>query len=291
MRAKQIVFGAAALAVLALPGGALEAQLPPHLRDYPLANLKKSGDLVAPFFDGWYDNGDGTVTYQFGFMNRNTEEIIDIPIGPDNNVEPAEFNGRQPTHFPVYDRGGFRGKRERGTFAVTVPKGQEVVWTLSHAGDTYSVPGRATSTAYELSYGAAAFGSLPPRIRFSVDGEESHSTEGIWAERVQAKVGVPVTLTALAQDRGVRERYETEKDIYPVTAAWLWHSGPGEIVFSNESELIDAEGWGTARTEATFTEPGEYVVRLRVDNFEAEDSGFDYVCCWSNAYVPVTVTP
>ena len=24
-------------------------------------------------------------------------------------------------------------------------------------------------------------------------------------------------------------------------------------------ELIDAEGWGTARTEATFTEPGEHV--------------------------------
>ena len=291
MNTKQIVLSAAALAVLALPGGALEAQLPPHLRDYPLASLKKSGDLVAPYFDGWYDNGDGTVTYQFGFMNRNTEEIVDVPMGPNNNLEPAEFNGRQPTHFPVYDRPGFNGKRERGTFAVTVPKGQEVVWTLSHAGYTYSVPGRATTTYYQLSRGSAAFGSLPPRIRFTVDGEESNSTEGIWAERVEAKVGVPVTLTALVQDRGVRERYETKKDIYPVTAAWLWHSGPGEIVFSNASELIDSEGWGSASTDATFTEPGEYVVRLRVDNFEAEDSGFDYVCCWSNAYVPVTVTP
>ena len=77
-------------------------------------------------------------------MNRNTEEIIDIPIGPNNHVEPAELNGRQPTHFPVYDRRGFRGKRERGTFAVTVPEGQEVVWTLSHGGFSYSVPGRST---------------------------------------------------------------------------------------------------------------------------------------------------
>ena len=33
------------------------------------------------------------------------------------------------------------------------------------------------------------------------------------------------------------------------------------------------------------------VVRLRVDNFTAPDSKFDNQCCWSNAYVPVTVTP
>ena len=47
--------------------------------------------------------------------------------------------------------------------------------------------------------------------------------------------------------------------------------------------------WGEASTRATFSEPGDYVIRIRVDNFAAEDSGFDYVCCWSNAYVPVTV--
>ena len=47
--------------------------------------------------------------------------------------------------------------------------------------------------------------------------------------------------------------------------------------------------WGEASTQATFAEAGEYVIRIRVDNFAAEDSGFDYVCCWSNAYVPVTV--
>ena len=76
-----------------------------------------------------------------------------------------------------------------------------------------------------------------------------------------------------------------------MTAAWIWHRGPAEIDFSNPSELVEGEGWGAATTQATFSEPGEYVVRLRIDNFLAEDSGFDYVCCWSNAYVPVTVTP
>ena len=45
------------------------------------------------------------------------------------------------------------------------------------------------------------------------------------------------------------------------------------------------------KVQATFSEPGDYVIRLRVDNFLAADSKFDNVCCWSNAYVPVTVAP
>ena len=53
----------------------------------------------------------------------------------------------------------------------------------------------------------------------------------------------------------------------------------------------DADGWTLVQTQATFWEPGEYVVRLRVDNFAAPDSRFDYQCCWSNAYVSVTVQP
>jgi hypothetical protein len=48
--------------------------------------------------------------------------------------------------------------------------------------------------------------------------------------------------------------------------------------------------WSVATTEATFSEPGDYVVRLRVDNFAAPDSRFDNQCCWTNAYFPVTVT-
>jgi len=187
----------------AFAADAAQAQLPEHLRDYPLAQLRPSGDLIAPFFDGWFANPDGTYTYQFGYMNRNTEEVVDIPLGPQNyleirhdgHAEPAEqfrpgrtglgsypgFDGVQPTRFYVYDRPGFNGKRERGTFAVTVPdKETEVVWTLSHAGHTYSVPGRATSTAYELSWGKTAFGSLRPAVRFSPTAPESRGPEGPW---------------------------------------------------------------------------------------------------------------
>jgi hypothetical protein len=301
MSRRTIAAGALLVALTALTGQALQAQMPAHLRDYPLAPLKASGDLIAPFFDGWYDNGDGTITYQFGFLNRNTEEIVDIPLGENNRITPAQYDGIQPTHFPVYNRRGLTGKRERGVFAVTVPsKETEVVWTLTHAGHTYSIPGRAKSVAYEMSRFPAAFGSLPPAIRFSPTGQESRGTEGPMAERVMASVGTPVTLTALVQDRG--QRYGlSEQEWYPVRAEFLWHQGPADIEFEPATVTVDPDhgsagegaaagaSWGRVSTEATFSQPGDYVVRIRVDNFGAHDSRFDNMCCWANAYVPVTV--
>jgi hypothetical protein len=263
--------------------------------------------MIIPVFNGWIGNEDGSVTMLFGFANRNREEIVDIPLGPNNFLEPAQFDGMQPTHFPIYDRGGFVGINERGAFAVTVPAdmaGTEVVWTLKYAGYENSVPGRATSTTYEMSAGERAYGTLAPAIRFEKDGPESISRVGIMAERVAASVGNPVTLSAYVQDRGNRSNYPEQNEMffYPLGTEWVFHQGPAVPDF--EPALISgsdraeegndeagADDWTHVQTQATFWEPGDYVVRLRVDNFSAPDSQFDNVCCWSNAYVPVTVTP
>jgi hypothetical protein len=40
---------------------------------------------------------------------------------------------------------------------------------------------------------------------------------------------------------------------------------------------------------ATFSAPGEYLMLAQVDNFDANDSGTQDQCCWTNAYVRVTV--
>jgi hypothetical protein len=304
---KHLATGALAFVLMGLVAAPLYAQLPVNKREYPLAKRKASGDLVAPMFNGWIANEDGSVTMIFGFVNRNREEIVDIPLGPNNHIEPAQFDGAQPTHFPVYNRGGFNGIQERGTFAVTVPAdmaGTEVVWTLSHAGFTYSVPGRAESPAYEMSRGEAAFGSLMPAIRFDLNGPESTDREGIYAPRITAKVGSPVTLMAYAQDRGNRDGYEVDSLLFPVGTEWILHQGPAVPEFeqaaisgrerakdSGEGGANSNDGWTVVSTKATFWEPGDYVIRLRVDNFMAPDSKFDNQCCWSNAYVPVTVTP
>ena len=294
-------------AVMGLTATSLYAQLPEHLRDYPLATRGASGESVAPMFNGWIANEDGSVQMLFGFANQNREAVVDIPLGENNFIEPAQFDGVQPTHFPVYSRGGFVGLQERGTFAVTVPAdmaGTEVVWTLTSGGKTWSVPGRATSTAYEMSAGDRALGTLKPAIRFSENGPEADDVEGIYASRINAKVGEPVTLTAYVQDRGLRARYpENEKLYYPLGTYWVMHQGPAAPEFSKQSisgrerNRAGGEGargdnnpWEEVTTEATFSEPGDYVIRLRVDNITAPDSQFDNVCCWSNAYVPVTVT-
>jgi len=284
------------------------AQLPSHLRDYPLGGQQKaSGDIVAPIFNGWVDNGDGSVRLIFGFANRNREEIVDIPIGRNNFIEPSQFNGVQPTHFPIYKRRAFIGINERGAFAVTVPAemaGTEVIWTLKHAGHEYSVPGRATSPTYEMSAGGAAFGSLLPAIRFEMDGSESTNHEGITAERITTSVGTPVTLRAYVQDRSNRDAYPDNNEFlhYQVGTEWILHQGPAVPAFTQAKitgaervaqygNTVTEEDWILVKTEASFSEPGDYVIRLRADNFLAPDSRFDYMCCWSNAYVPVTVNP
>ncbi|MEX0964453.1 MAG: hypothetical protein WDZ52_10500 [Pseudohongiellaceae bacterium] len=303
---KQLAAGSLTFLLMGLIAAPLYAQLPAHLRDYPLTQRKASGDVIAPFFDGWIKNDDGSVTMVYGFMNRNRKEVVDIPLGQNNYIEPAQFDGAQPTHFPVYNRGGFVGIRERGAFAVTVPADMantEVVWTLNHAGHSYSIPGRATSTAYEMSRSERALGSLSPAIRFKMDGPESTDREGIYAPKVTTTVAAPVTLSAFVQDRGERRGYEVKSLFFPVGTEWIMHQGPAAPSFdkaavtgrdrgeSGNESMSGSGDWSETKTQVTFAEPGEYVIRLRVDNFMAPDSQFDNHCCWSNAYVPVSVSP
>jgi hypothetical protein len=110
---------AVALTVIAIgPQNELRAQ-----------GIPNSGQDIAPDFEGWRDNPDGSHELMFGYFNRNQEQELDIPVGPDNNVEPGGPDQGQPTHF--YPR------RSRFQFRVHVPKDfgkGEVVWTLNVNG-------------------------------------------------------------------------------------------------------------------------------------------------------------
>ena len=50
--------------------------------------LRSAGGPVVPIFEGWYRNPDGTFELSFGYFNVNTEETLEIPLGPDNVIEP-----------------------------------------------------------------------------------------------------------------------------------------------------------------------------------------------------------
>lgn len=250
---------------------------------YPLGPSAPAGAGVAPYFDGWYANEDGSVTLSFGFMNRNASGAVDIPIGPDNSIEPAQFGGMQPTHFPVVRYSGFGGRRERGAFAIRVPKGfkGDVVWTLRHNGVSYSVPGRATSDYYKLSYTPQAAGSMMPVVRFAPDGPPSNGREGVITGPVKVAVGKALDIRVWMEDRGERAKI-------PVTMTWVKHQGPGDVTFQPRSAKT-AAGGGEASTSVTFSAPGEYVLRVRVDNHGITDSAPGQQCCWTNGYVKVTV--
>ena len=48
----------------------------------PLTPLPPGGLRVAPFFDGFYRNPDGSATFSFGYSNLNLTDTIEIPVGP-----------------------------------------------------------------------------------------------------------------------------------------------------------------------------------------------------------------
>src|SRR5262245_62166323 len=54
------------------------------------------GQDVVPVFEGWERNPDGSFNMVFGYMNRNYEEELDLPIGPDNMIEPGPVDQGQP---------------------------------------------------------------------------------------------------------------------------------------------------------------------------------------------------
>ncbi len=305
-------------------------------REFPLAPPNSSGNFVAPFFDGWYENEDGTYTLSFGFMNRNQADLVEIELGPDNFIEPAEYDGGQATSFPVVRYGGFGGPRERGVFGIVVPADfqGDVWWTLTTDGYTTKVPGRLESPgliikgAYELSRTPMARGSLRPRIRFSEDGPDVIGVEGMESpEALTTTVGEPIEVQFWAFDRGERELRDVNMTLWKL-------QGPvgGEIAFESlvpapppppegaeaaggrrgggggfgrgraapqepgpvdigQSVLLPTEGpvANMGSFKATFDTPGEYVIRIRIDNFTSRDSGPGNQCCWSNGYVRVRV--
>ena len=63
---------------------------------------------------------------------------------------------------------------------------------------------------------------------------------------------------------------------------------PGE---DGEGEEPEPNEDGEATTTATFSEPGTYVLRVRVDSFSQLEGSPGDQCCWTNGYISVTVSP
>jgi hypothetical protein len=154
------------------------------------------GQSVSPAYEGWMPNEDGSFTLYFGYMNTNWLEEFDLPIGPDNNIEPGGPDQGQPTHF--YPR------RNPFLFTVRVQKDfgkKELIWTLTTHGRTEKAYA-SLKTDYQIDKQVISteiggdFGSLRDELRYNIPPELELQGEA----RRSVKVGEPLTLVALAGD-------------------------------------------------------------------------------------------
>jgi hypothetical protein len=266
------------VAAFAVSPGSLAAQL-------PLAPIRASGQTVTPAFEGWYRNDDGSYSLSFGYFNRNSEEVLDIPIGPDNYFEPGPRDRGQPTHFET--------RRHWGVFTVRVPADfgdGRVVWTLVNRGETSSIPGSLRPEwQIDALEGEAGSGNTPPVIRFGESGPEGRGPAGVSAGPFKAVPGQPLRITVWAADDGRSAgSIAGNRSNVPITLTWFEHQGRGSVTFEPSSARVPVAG-GSATTAVTFSAPGDYVIRVRANDASGVESAGHAQCCWTNGFVRVSV--
>jgi hypothetical protein len=234
----------------------------------------KRGQDIAPAFEGWQRNTDGTISFWFGYFNRNFEEQIDVPVGAENSFDPGPADRGQPTHF--YTR------RQMFVFKVNVPGNwpadQKLVWTLTTHGKTTKAKGWL-QPEWQINNGVIT------ENRSSGTPDTSNEAPTITGSSNQV-VTLPgsLTLTASATDdgkpapkerkrRGVEAPAEAKFDpigtILPaemlrgqgLNIRWILYRGPGLVTFQPSQIKPVFEKSVSMETSVTFKVPGEYVLR------------------------------
>jgi hypothetical protein len=213
-----------------------------------------TGQNVAPVFEGWQREADGGISMWFGYFNRNFEEVVDVPIGPDNGMDPGPDRG-QPTHFLP--------RRQKFLFKVPLPadwpKERRLVWTLTVHGKTDKAQGwlqpewEVDDGVIQMNMGPGGAPPDPPNRRPTMTGSPSQ----------QATAGHPVTLIASANDDGSPKPRTGNRARGPakgVTIRWVQYRGPGQVIFSVPVATGEYGRSLESSTKATFSAPGAYVV-------------------------------
>jgi hypothetical protein len=231
-----------------------------------------TGQGVAPVYEGFDINPDGSYNMWFGYMNRNYEEAVDLAVGPNNSFEPGGDRG-QPTHFVP--------RRHKDVFRVVVPKDfgtQTLVWKLSAHGQTQQVVA-TLKPVWQIDRQRTTRGGNSEKI-------SSNLPPVVTLEAASTVLAAPTstTLSLSATDDGLPKR---RGESVGMTVLWTKYRGPGDVRFSSTSAKLEN---GRTTTSASFTEPGDYILQAVVDDGSGESAGnFGYHCCWTNAQVKITV--
>jgi hypothetical protein len=266
-------------------------------RQLPLEPAKERGASVTGAFEGWYPNADGTFTLLVGYYNRNRSEILDIPVGPNNRIEPAGPDHGQPTHFLP--------RRQWGVFTIVVPKDfgtKKFTWTLTANGQTTELPLWLNPKYQVEPFKDPAMGNTPPVLKFSENGPELTGPPRGFALTLNGTSGQMVSFPVWVSDKGGNAEEAGGaaaaalgvpaaggRGLAPrVTLTLSHHRGPGQIKFTEPRPKIDVGAGGKATATAIFSAPGEYVVRVQANDTSGEGGG-GFQCCWTNAHVKVIV--
>ena len=280
------------------------------------------GQVTSPAYEGWQQNADGSYDMIFGYMNENWEEQPDIPVGPENNIQPGGPDRGQPTHFFP--------RRNRFVFRVKVPKDwgdKDLIWTLTTHGKTIKAYGSlrldylVDDMIFTSETGAIGAGTSNPEIRANKPPMLEAAGETIRT----VQVGQPLTLSAHVTDDGVPKRKaygtslerrggtEAVKDIRLVaphlstvgSATGLWVScylyrGPGAVHMSPDQPKTWEDTRAGANSQwSPFWEPpapspdGNWTATATFDKpgtyilrWHASDGAL-----WKDQDITVTVTP
>ena len=261
---------------------------------------KQFGASITGAFEGWYENGDGTRGFLVGYYNRNTQEELDIPVGPNNRIEPGGPDMGQPTHFLP--------SRQFGMFAIPVPKGftaeDKFTWTIYANGQYTSIPLRLNADYVISPFSEIAVNNTPPVIKFEENGT---ALQGPIATLTNAAVSTaslsePLALTMWVTDdmkytSGTNAPMTTARP--PVTLVWSKYRGPGSVTFDKAKPAVEqlaatgnakAAFSGKATTNVKFSEAGEYVLHVTANDYSG-DGGGGFQCCWTTGLVKVSVKP
>ena len=255
------------------------------------------GQNVAPVFEGWEPNRDGTFTMVFGYLNRNYQEMPEVPIGPNNGFEPGPADRGQPTRF--YPR------RQQFIFKVQVPADwgeKDLVWTMTANGRTDQAVG-SLWPSWEIDDGV-----IKATRGMGINGAPADNQMPSIAVAGGATLTVTrpdaLTLTAVVGDDGIpgptAPRNSPSPDDDPEVAArrvaararaaraqspnnqaivdarvargtglaltWTHYRGPGAVTFDPMSVAIEGGRGGEVTTTVSFSEPGTHILRGYADD-------------------------
>ena len=177
------------------------------------------GQNISPAYEGWEQASDGSKYFLFGYMNRNWEEEIDVPVGAENGFSVGGADQGQPTHFLP--------RRNRFVFRVKVPSGfsekDELIWTLTTHGKTEKAyatlrPDYIVDDVVKASEtGALGAGTSSPEVR----GNHPPSVHIQEVKARTVKIGEPLTVVSDVKDDGIPKRRQPSPALLAAAAQRL----------------------------------------------------------------------